>query len=69
MSDAEARRVFNTNISGALNVLCAALPILRAQKVGHVVNFSSANGVKASQGFGIYNDTKSAIEGLSVAML
>ncbi|CAI3798317.1 SDR family NAD(P)-dependent oxidoreductase [Rheinheimera sp. MM224] len=68
VSDDEARHVFDTNVFGTLNVLRGALPILRAQKSGHIVNFSSVGGFAGSAGFGIYNATKFAVEGLSEAL-
>lgn len=68
VSDAEARALFDTNVFGTLNVVRAALPILRAQRSGHIVNFSSVGGFTAINGFGIYNASKFAVEGFSEAM-
>ena len=64
----EAKRVFETNLFGTLNVTQAALPYLRQQQSGHIVNFSSVSGFKGRAGMGIYNATKFAVEGFSEAL-
>ncbi|MGL5891585.1 MAG: SDR family NAD(P)-dependent oxidoreductase, partial [Bacteroidia bacterium] len=43
-------------------------PILRTQGSGHIIQISSHSGIKASPGFGIYNSSKFALEGLSEAL-
>jgi NAD(P)-dependent dehydrogenase (short-subunit alcohol dehydrogenase family) len=67
-SDAAARAVFDTNVFGILNVLRAALPTLRAQRSGRIVNLSSVGGFIGSAGWGIYCATKFAVEGFSEAL-
>ena len=64
----EVERVFKTNVFGLLNVTRAALPQMRAQRSGHILNFSSIGGYSSSAGFGIYCATKFAVEGISEAM-
>ena len=68
VSRAEVDKVFNTNVFGTLNVLKATLPHLRRQKSGHIINFSSVGGFIGIPGFGAYNASKFAIEGLSEAL-
>ncbi|MFJ5265562.1 oxidoreductase [Streptomyces sp. NPDC088387] len=68
VSDEATRAVFDTNVFGALNVLRAVLPILRAQRSGHVINMSSVGGFVGGAGWGIYNSTKFAVEGFSEAL-
>jgi len=60
--------VFDVNVFGLLRVTRAVLPVMRAQRGGHVVNLSSIGGLVGFAGFGIYNATKFAVEGLSEAM-
>lgn len=67
-SDAEIRRMFDTNVFGLLNVTRAVLPVMRAQKSGHVINLSSVGGYRSGAGFGIYCSTKFAVEGLTEAL-
>lgn len=68
-SDQEARRNFEVNVFGTLNVLRAALPILREQRAGHVFNVSSIGGyVGDFSGWGIYCATKFAVSGLTEAL-
>lgn len=67
-SDAAIRAVYDVNVFGALAVLRAALPVLRRQRSGHVINISSVGGLLGSPGWGIYNSTKFALEGFSEAL-
>lgn len=68
VSTAEARNVFETNFFGTWNVIRAVLPHLRANRSGHIVNFSSIGGITGSMGNGLYNASKFAVEGLSEAL-
>jgi NADP-dependent 3-hydroxy acid dehydrogenase YdfG len=66
LSDSEVRKIFDVNVFGTLNVLRKTLPFLRAQKSGHIFNFSSIAGFFAMyDGYGIYNATKFAVQGLT----
>jgi NAD(P)-dependent dehydrogenase (short-subunit alcohol dehydrogenase family) len=67
-SDAAARSVYDTNVFGALNVIRAVLPTLRAQRSGRIINISSIGGFVGSAGWGIYCSTKFAVEGFSEAL-
>jgi NAD(P)-dependent dehydrogenase (short-subunit alcohol dehydrogenase family) len=67
-SDTDIRAVYDTNVFGTLNVLRGVLPILRSQRSGRIVNISSVGGFVGSAGWGIYNSTKFAIEGISEAL-
>ncbi|MFJ7157295.1 SDR family NAD(P)-dependent oxidoreductase [Streptomyces sp. NPDC101118] len=68
-SDAQVRAVFDTNVFGVLNVLRATLPVLRAQRSGHVLQGSSVYGQYAHPGVGLLAATKYAVEGLSEALV
>ncbi len=68
LGDAEARAQFDTNVFGVLNVLRAALPTLRQQRSGHILQISSVAGMVSTPGLGIYNASKYALEGLSEAL-
>src|SRR5262249_38640327 len=69
VSDAEARRNFDVNVFGLLNVLRATLPQLRAQRSGHMFNISSIGGFSGEfSGWGIYCATKFAVAGLTEAL-
>ncbi|MFB6566386.1 SDR family NAD(P)-dependent oxidoreductase [Streptomyces noursei] len=60
------RRQFETNFWGVYNVSKAALPLLKAQGGGIVVQFSSIGGrVGGSAGLGSYQAAKFAIDGLT----
>jgi NAD(P)-dependent dehydrogenase (short-subunit alcohol dehydrogenase family) len=64
----EIERVYATNVFGLLNVARAVLPVMRAQRAGHVFNISSVGGFAGTPGWGIYNSTKFAVEGMSEAL-
>jgi NAD(P)-dependent dehydrogenase (short-subunit alcohol dehydrogenase family) len=68
ISESEARAQFETNLFGALWITQAALPIMRAQGSGHVLQISSIGGISAFPNIGIYNASKWALEGLSQAL-
>jgi NAD(P)-dependent dehydrogenase (short-subunit alcohol dehydrogenase family) len=68
ISDDEARAVFDVNVFGTLTMQRAVLPVLRAQRSGHVINISSVGGLVGSPGWGIYGATKFAMEGFTEAL-
>jgi NAD(P)-dependent dehydrogenase (short-subunit alcohol dehydrogenase family) len=66
MSDEDFRGQIETNLFGVVNVTKAALPILRARRSGHFVQFSSIGGrVGGTPGMGAYQTAKWAVEGFS----
>jgi NADP-dependent 3-hydroxy acid dehydrogenase YdfG len=67
-AEGEYRPMFETNVFGLIKVTQAVLPQMRKQGSGHVVNLSSIGGLVATPGFGLYNATKFAVEGLSEAL-
>ena len=66
--EAEVRRMFEINFFGLANVTTEVLPIMRAQRSGHIVNISSVGGLVAFPGVGFYNATKFAVTGYSEAL-
>ena len=64
----EVEQQFATNVFGALHVMRAAMPHLRKQKKGHILNISSIGGLVGYPGWGIYNGTKFALEDLSAGL-
>jgi NAD(P)-dependent dehydrogenase (short-subunit alcohol dehydrogenase family) len=67
-SDADVRRIYDTNVFGLLNVTRAVLPAMRKQRSGHVINISSIVGYQALPGVGVYSSTKFAVEGITEAL-
>jgi NAD(P)-dependent dehydrogenase (short-subunit alcohol dehydrogenase family) len=68
VSEAEIRAQLETNLLGALWVTQAALPILRAQGSGHILQVSSIGGITAFMNTGAYHASKWALEGLSQSL-
>ena len=68
ISEKEARDQFETNVFGALWITQAALPFLREQGHGHILQVSSIGGISAFPNIGIYNGSKWALEGFSQAL-
>jgi NADP-dependent 3-hydroxy acid dehydrogenase YdfG len=64
----EWRRMINANVFGVLYCTHAALPIMREQGGGHIVNVSSVAGRIARQGSGVYNLTKFGVGAFSESL-
>ncbi|MEV7814524.1 oxidoreductase [Streptomyces flaveolus] len=66
MAEDDFRAQFEANFFGVVNVTRAALPVLRAQRSGTFVQFSSLGGrVGGTPGMGAYQSAKFAVEGFS----
>ena len=68
VSEAEARAQIETNLFGALWVTQAALPIMRAQGSGHIIQVSSIGGLNAFPTVGLYHASKWGLEGFSQSL-
>jgi clavulanate-9-aldehyde reductase len=65
---ADWRRMVEVNVLGLLYCTHAALPLMREQGGGHIVNVSSVAGRRASLGAAVYNLTKFGVTGFSEAL-
>jgi NAD(P)-dependent dehydrogenase (short-subunit alcohol dehydrogenase family) len=68
ITEDEARAQMETNFFGALWITQAAIPLLREQGFGHIVQVSSIGGVTAFPLLGVYNASKWALEGFTEAL-
>src|ERR1700737_3318457 len=68
VSEQEARAQIETNLFGALWVTQAVLPIMRAQRSGHIIQISSIGGVWTVPTGGLYHASKWGLEGLTQAL-
>jgi NAD(P)-dependent dehydrogenase (short-subunit alcohol dehydrogenase family) len=68
LSDGELREQLEVNLFGVINVTRAALPYLRKQRSGRLVQMSSLNGVEGLAGGGFYAASKFGVEGLSESL-
>jgi NAD(P)-dependent dehydrogenase (short-subunit alcohol dehydrogenase family) len=64
----EVRRQFETNVFGLIRMIQLALPGMRRQGAGRIVNLSSMGGRLTLPGGGVYHATKYAVEALSDAL-
>jgi NADP-dependent 3-hydroxy acid dehydrogenase YdfG len=58
-------RMIDVNIKGVLYGIAAALPHMKAQRSGHIINVSSVAGHKVGPGSAVYSATKHAVRALS----
>ncbi|MBT2248047.1 SDR family NAD(P)-dependent oxidoreductase [Arthrobacter sp. BHU FT2] len=63
--DADVRRLFDTNFFGAVDMIKAVLPGMRARRSGAILNISSIGARITPAGSGYYSATKAALEGLT----
>jgi len=68
VTESEYMPMFETNVFGLINVTKALLPQFRERRSGTIVNFSSIGGLIGAPGWGYYNATKFAVEGISEAL-
>ncbi|MEV6275669.1 SDR family NAD(P)-dependent oxidoreductase [Nocardia sp. NPDC051832] len=68
LTEAEIRDQMDTNFYGALWVSQAAVPHLRAQGSGHIVQISTVGAVGSLPLFSLYNASKWALEGFSASL-
>jgi NAD(P)-dependent dehydrogenase (short-subunit alcohol dehydrogenase family) len=68
VSAEQARDQIETNLFGALWVTKAALPVMREQGSGHIIQVSSIGGVTAFPGIGLYHASKWALEAFSQSL-
>lgn len=68
LSEQDARDQIETNVFGALWITQAALPYLREQGSGHIIQVSSIGGIAAFPSLGMYHASKWALEGFSQAL-
>ena len=68
MTTADIERQFAPNFYGVVYVMHAALPVMRKQRSGHIINISSVAGVVGLKHCAAYGATKFAVEGLSLSV-
>jgi NAD(P)-dependent dehydrogenase (short-subunit alcohol dehydrogenase family) len=65
---AELRRQFDVNVFGAVAVMKAVLPYMRARRRGRILNITSMGGFITMPGIAYYCGSKFALEGISEAL-
>ncbi|WP_217428297.1 SDR family NAD(P)-dependent oxidoreductase [Microlunatus speluncae] len=68
VTETEARAIIDTDLLGPLWLTQAALPVMRAQGSGHIVQVSTVGAVGTLPFFGLYNAAKWGLEGFSGAL-
>lgn len=67
-TDAEFERLFAVNVFAPFAIIRAALPALRRQGSGHILNITSIAGRAPAGSSGLYSATKAALEGLTQSL-
>ena len=67
-SNEEMKAQFETNFFGAVRIMQAAIPIMRKQRSGKIVNITSMGGRVAVPLDSMYHGTKFALEGVSESL-
>jgi short-subunit dehydrogenase len=65
LDEKKMRAIFEINIYATIHVTRFALPYLRKQKSGHIINIASVAGFAGAPGWAIYSATKAAVIGFS----
>lgn len=65
---AKWKNVIDVNLNGSYNCIRALLPLMRAQKFGRIINFSSVVALKGTPGVSAYAASKSALWGMAKSM-
>ncbi|MFD4545067.1 SDR family oxidoreductase [Streptomyces sp. NPDC058466] len=58
-------RMIDVNLRGVLHGIAAVLPVMRAQRSGHIVNIASVSGLRVDPTAAVYSATKFAVRALS----
>ncbi|RYF10737.1 oxidoreductase [Sphingomonas sp. OK281] len=66
--EARIRAMFDTNVFGLFAITREILPIMRAQRSGHVISITSVAGIQGMPRSAYYSATKHAVEGFSKAL-
>lgn len=61
LEEEKIRAIFEINVLATITVAKYALPYLRKQRSGHIINLSSVAGFAGAPGWAIYSATKSAV--------
>ena len=64
----DLRRQFEVNVFGAVAVIKAVLPHMRARRAGRIVNITSMGGLTAFPGLSYYHGSKFALEGIGESL-
>ena len=67
-SEQEVRDQFDTNVFGSLWITQAAIPIMKKQGTGHIIQVSSVLGLSVAPTMGIYSASKWAVEAINESM-
>jgi NAD(P)-dependent dehydrogenase (short-subunit alcohol dehydrogenase family) len=68
ITEQQLRDQLETNLFGVFHVTQAVLPILRAQRSGHIIQISTIGGIAAFPNLGGYHASKWALEGLTESL-
>src|SRR6185312_12950322 len=65
LNSKEITQSFEVNVFATMRVMQQAIPYMRAQGAGHIINIASIAGVNGATGWAVYAAAKSAVIALS----
>ena len=68
MSDAQIESIYNTNLIAPVKIISAAVPYMKKEKWGRIINIGSISGVMGEANASLYSSTKSGLIGLTKAL-
>lgn len=64
----EFLKILDTNIVGAFRLIKYAVPYMKKQKGGRIINITSLNGIISLPNFGLYSSSKHGLHALGIAL-
>lgn len=68
MNETQISHIYNTNLVAPVKIISAAVPYMKEQKFGRIINIGSISGVMGEAYASLYSSTKSGLIGLTKAL-
>jgi NAD(P)-dependent dehydrogenase (short-subunit alcohol dehydrogenase family) len=65
ITEQDIRNIFDVNVLAIINVVKSALPLMRKQRSGYIINIGSVAGFSGAPGWAVYSATKAAVTAFS----
>ncbi|MCD8377176.1 MAG: SDR family oxidoreductase [Candidatus Gastranaerophilales bacterium] len=68
ITESQIREIYETNLISPVRIISSAVPYMKNQKWGRIINIGSISGVMGEANAGLYSSTKSGLIGLTKAL-